>query len=185
MKYYEIPKDQRNGKCQITVSTSFFVPKPFTPFQWASMFRPGEYLGFARTVNHEIKEMLNQKSIRYHWHEADVTVLEGFLARGDRRTSRVILEAYRRGALFDSWTEYWDYEKWLQAFDATGIDMDFYTMRQRGENEIFPWDFIDLRRYETVPAKRVAKSPEGRSDGQLPGKMFRLRSRQVRGRCLR
>ena len=66
--------------------------------------RPGEYLGFARTVNHEIKEMLNQKSIRYHWHEADVTVLEGFLARGDRRTSRVILEAYRRGALFDSWT---------------------------------------------------------------------------------
>ena len=143
VKYYEIPKDQRNGKCQITVSTSFFVPKPFTPFQWASMFRPGEYLGFARTVNHEIKEMLNQKSIRYHWHEADVTVLEGFLARGDRRTSRVILEAYRRGALFDSWTEYWDYEKWLQAFDATGIDMDFYTMRQRGENEIFPWDFID------------------------------------------
>ena len=87
--------------------------------------------------------MLNQKSIRYHWHEADVTVLEGFLARGDRRTSRVILEAYRRGALFDSWTEYWDYEKWLQAFDATGIDMDFYTMRQRGEDEIFPWDFID------------------------------------------
>ena len=143
VNYYEIPKDQRNGKCQITVSTSFFVPKPFTPFQWASMFRPGEYLGFARTVNHEIKEMLNQKSIRYHWHEADVTVLEGFLARGDRRTSRVILEAYRRGALFDSWTEYWDYEKWLQAFDATGIDMDFYTMRQRGENEIFPWDFID------------------------------------------
>lgn len=143
VKYYEIPKDQRNGKCQITVSTSFFVPKPFTPFQWASMFRPGEYLGFARTVNHEIKEMLNQKSIRYHWHEADVTVLEGFLARGDRRTSRVILEAYRRGALFDSWTEYWDYEKWLQAFDVTGIDMDFYTMRQRGENEIFPWDFID------------------------------------------
>ena len=143
VKYYEIPKDQRNGKCQITVSTSFFVPKPFTPFQWASMFRPGEYLGFARTVNHEIKEMLNQKSIRYHWHEADVTVLEGFLARGDRRTSRVILEAYRREALFDSWTEYWDYEKWLQAFDATGIDMDFYTMRQRGENEIFPWDFID------------------------------------------
>ena len=143
VKYYEIPKDQRNGKCQITVSTSFFVPKPFTPFQWASMFRPGEYLGFARTVNHEIKEMLNQKSIRYHWHEADVTVLEGFLARGDRRTSRGILEAYRRGALFDSWTEYWDYEKWLQAFDATGIDMDFYTMRQRGENEIFPWDFID------------------------------------------
>ena len=68
VKYYEIPKDQRNGKCQITVSTSFFVPKPFTPFQWAPMFQPGDYLGFARTVNHEIKSMLNQKSIRYMWH---------------------------------------------------------------------------------------------------------------------
>ena len=165
VKYYEIPKDQRNGKCQITVSTSFFVPKPFTPFQWASMFRPGEYLGFARTVNHEIKEMLNQKSIRYHWHEADVTVLEGFLARGDRRTSRVILEAYRRGALFDSWTEYWDYEKWLQAFDATGIDMDFYTMRQRGENEIFPWDFIDCGVTKQFLQKEWQKALKGEVTG--------------------
>ena len=144
VKYYEIPKDQRNGKCQITVSTSFFVPKPFTPFQWAPMFRPGDYLGFARTVNHEIKSMLNQKSIRYMWHEADVTVLEGFLARGDRKASRVILEAYRLGALFDAWTECWDYGKWLQAFENTGVDLHFYTMRQRGEDEIFPWDFIDI-----------------------------------------
>ena len=144
VKYYEIPKDQRNGKCQITVSTSFFVPKPFTPFQWASMFQPGDYLGFARTVNHEIKSMLNQKSIRYMWHEADVTVLEGFLARGDRKASRVILEAYRLGALFDAWTECWDYSKWLQAFENTGVDLHFYTMRQRGEDEIFPWDFIDI-----------------------------------------
>ena len=144
VKYYEIPKDQRNGKCQITVSTSFFVPKPFTPFQWASMFMPGDYLGFARTVNHEIKSMLNQKSIRYMWHEADVTVLEGFLARGDRRTAKVILEAYRLGALFDAWTECWDYEKWHRAFENTGIDMHFYTMRQRADDEIFPWDFIDI-----------------------------------------
>ena len=144
VKYYEIPKDQRNGKCQITVSTSFFVPKPFTPFQWAPMFQPGDYLGFARTVNHEIKSMLNQKSIRYMWHEADVTVLEGFLARGDRKASRVILEAYRLGALFDAWTECWDYGKWLQAFENTGVNLHFYTMRQRGEDEIFPWDFIDI-----------------------------------------
>ena len=144
VKYYEIPKDQRNGKCQITVSTSFFVPKPFTPFQWASMYDPGDYLGFARVVNHEIKSMLNQKSIKYNWHEADVTVLEGFLARGDRRTSRVILEAYRLGALFDAWTEHWDYDRWLKAFENTGVDMDFYTKRVRDEEEIFPWDFIDI-----------------------------------------
>ena len=144
VKYYEIPKDQRNGKCQITVSTSFFVPKPFTPFQWASMHHPGDYLGFAKTVNHEIKEMLNQKSIRYNWHQADVTVLEGIFARGDRKISKVILEAYRMGALYDAWTEYWNYDRWLQAFENCGIDMDFYTTRQRSLDEILPWDFIDI-----------------------------------------
>lgn len=144
VKYYEIPKDQRNGKCQITVSTSFFVPKPFTPFQWARMYTPGDYLGFAKTVNHEIREMLNQKSIRYNWHMADVTLLEGVFARGDRKISEVIKEAYRLGALYDAWTEYWDYDRWLQAFANMGIDMDFYTLRERELDEIFPWDFINI-----------------------------------------
>ncbi len=143
-KYYEIPKDQRNGKCQITVSTSFFVPKPFTPFQWAAMYEPGDYLGFAKTVNHEIKEMRNQKSIRYNWHHADVTLLEGVFARGDRRISAVILEAYRLGALYDAWTEYWDFDRWLQAFEHTGVDMDFYTRRMRSLDEVLPWDFIRI-----------------------------------------
>ena len=144
VKYYEIPKEERNGKCQITVSTSFFVPKPFTPFQWAQMHQPGDYLGFAKTVNHEIKEMLNQKSIRYNWHQADVTLLEGVFARGDRKISSVILEAYRQGALYDAWTEYWNYDRWLQAFETCGIQMDFYTVRKRELDEIFPWDFIDI-----------------------------------------
>ncbi|MCD7715089.1 MAG: TIGR03960 family B12-binding radical SAM protein [Lachnospiraceae bacterium] len=141
-EYYAIPKEERNGKCQITVSTSFFVPKPFTPFQWASMHPMEDYLGFAKTVNHEIKEMLNHKSIRYNWHQADVTLLEGVLARGDRRIADVILDAYNNGALYDAWTEFWNYDRWLAAFDHTGIDMDFYTLRERGEDEIFPWDFI-------------------------------------------
>lgn len=145
VRYYEeIPKEQRNGKCQITVSTSFFVPKPFTPFQWASMFTPGDYLGFAKTVNHEIHDMLNHKSIRYNWHEADETVLEGFLARGDRRCSKVILEAYRRGALFDAWTECADPKRWFDAIEATGTDLAFYTLRERSADEILPWDFIDI-----------------------------------------
>ena len=103
VRYYEIPKDQRNGKCQITISTSFFVPKPFTPFQWASMHDPEDYIARAKVVNdtmctkeeflhrayivnHEIKDQLNKKSIKYNWHEADVTVLEGVLARGDRKS---------------------------------------------------------------------------------------------------
>ncbi len=144
-RYYdEVPKEQRQGKCQITVSTSFFVPKPFTPFQWARMYEPKEYLDFAYTVNHEMHEMLNHKSIRYNWHHAEETVLEGFLARGDRKAAEVVLEAYRQGALFDAWTECFDYSKWTRAFENTGIDMNFYIMRERAEDEIFPWDFIDI-----------------------------------------
>ena len=143
-RYYEIPKDQRNGKCQITVSTSFFVPKPFTPFQWAPMCTMGDFLGRAKTVNHEIKEQLNHKSIRYHWHEADVTVLEGLLARGDRKVGAAILAAYKNGALYDAWSETFDREKWQQAFEETGLDIDFYTTRKRSTDEILPWDFIDI-----------------------------------------
>ena len=143
-RYYEIPKDQRNGKCQITVSTSFFVPKPFTPFQWAPMCTMGDFLGRAKTVNHEIKEQLNHKSIRYHWHEADVTVLEGLLARGDRKVGAAILAAYKNGALYDAWSETFDRRKWQQAFEETGLDIDFYTTRKRSTDEILPWDFIDI-----------------------------------------
>ncbi len=143
-RYYEIPKDQRNGKCQITVSTSFFVPKPFTPFQWAPMCTREEFLGRAKTVNHEMKEMRNYKSIRYNWHEADVTVLEGLLARGDRKVAAVVLDAYRHGALYDAWTETFDNEIWMQSIERCGIDLDFYTTRERGLDEVFPWDFINI-----------------------------------------
>lgn len=142
-RYYEIPKEQRNGKCQITVSTSFFVPKPFTPFQWAPMCTKEEFLNKAHTVNQEIKDQLNRKSIKYNWHEADVTVLEGVFARGDRRLSRLLLRAYEKGCLFDSWTECFDNERWTEAFSETETDLLFYTTRTRGKEEIFPWDFVD------------------------------------------
>ena len=143
-KYYEIPKDQRNGKCQITFSTSFFIPKPFTPFQWAEMFTQEDYIHRAHVVNQEMKEQLNRKSLKYNWHEADVTVLEGVFARGDRRTGKVLLEAYRLGCLYDSWSDEFDNEKWMQAFENTGVDLEFYTMRKRDLDELFPWDFIDV-----------------------------------------
>ncbi|MBE5921531.1 MAG: TIGR03960 family B12-binding radical SAM protein [Lachnospiraceae bacterium] len=142
--YYEIPKDQRNGKAQITISTSFFVPKPFTPLQWATMCTKEEYLTRARVVNTKMKEMLNKKSMKYNWHEADLTVLEGVLARGDRRVAKVILEAYKSGCLFDSWSDFFDNDKWMDAFERTGIDPDFYTLRPRDLDEILPWDFIDV-----------------------------------------
>ena len=143
--YYElVPKDQRNGKCQITISTSFFVPKPFTPFQWAPMYDPEEYLRRAKIVNDTVKEQLNHKSIRYNWHEADVTVLEGVLARGDRRLSKAILYVYEHGGIFDAWGEFFQFNLWLEAFEKTGVSIDFYNKRERSIDEILPWDFLDI-----------------------------------------
>ena len=143
-KYYEIPKEQRNGKCQITASSSFFVPKPFTPFQWATMYPADEYTRRASIVKDEFQQQLNRKSLRYNWHDAQTTVLEGVMARGDRRVGRVIEEAYRLGCLFDSWTECFDNDLWMKAFETTGVDIGFYNLRQREPDEIFPWDFIDI-----------------------------------------
>lgn len=143
VRYYEIPKERRNGKCQITISTSFFVPKPFTPFQWATMYDKDEYLRRAKIVNDSVKEQLNKKSLKYNWHEAEVTVLEGIFARGDRRISKAITYAYEDGAMFDSWSEFYNHDRWLRAFSKAGIDTDFYTLRERAKDEVFPWDFID------------------------------------------
>ena len=141
--YYAIPKEERHGKCQITASSSFFVTKPFTPFQWASMFDPEDYISFAGTVRAEMKEMKNNRSIRYNWHEPDVTVIEGVLARGDRRLAPVIESVYRKGGIFDAWTDYFDMKRWEGAFRECGIDPAFYTKRPRTREEILPWDFID------------------------------------------
>ena len=143
-RYYEIPKDQRNGKCQIVASTSFFIPKPFTPFQWATMLNKEDYIAKANVVNHEMKAQLNSKSLKYNWHEADVTVLEGVFARGDRRVSKVLLEAYNLGCLYDSWGEHFRYDLWMQAFENTGVDIAFYNLRARDLDETLPWDFIDI-----------------------------------------
>lgn len=143
-RYYEIPKDNRHGKCQITASSSFFVPKPFTPFQWASMCTAEEYSRRAFLVRDEFQAQLNRKSLKYNWHDADGTVLEGVMARGDRRVGKVIEEAYRLGCLFDSWTESFRNDLWMQAFENTGVDIAFYNLRKREKDELFPWDFIDI-----------------------------------------
>ncbi len=139
-----VPKDKRvNGKVQIVTSTSFFIPKPFTPFQWAKQCTKDEFIDKAYMTKRAIMDQLNQKSIKYNWHEADTSVLEGVLARGDRRVAQVLLNVYKRGAIYDAWSEYFDNEKWLTAFEECGLDIDFYTTRERELDEIFPWDFID------------------------------------------
>lgn len=143
-QYYTIPKDERNGRCSITASASFFVPKPFTPLQWATMSNYRTYMEKAHIVNECMKEQLNRKSMKFQWHDAKTTILEGVLARGDRKLSKVIYDAYQSGCLYDSWTEYFDYDQWMDAFEKNFIDIDFYNTRERSIDEIFPWDFIDI-----------------------------------------
>ncbi len=138
-----VPKEKRREKIQIVTSTSFFIPKPFTPFQWAKMCTMDEFINKAQITKRAIGNQLNQKSIKYNWHEASVSVLEGVFARGDRKLSKVILNAYNKGCIYDSWDEYFDNEKWMQAFDEENVSIAFYTTRERDLDEIFPWDFLD------------------------------------------
>lgn len=139
-----IPKEERkNGPVQITASTSFFIPKPFTAFQWASMNTKEEFLNKSFITRTGILAQLNQKRIKYNWHEADVSVLEGVFARGDRRLNSVILEAYKRGCMWDAWGDYFKNDVWMEVFNDLDVDIDFYTTRERQLDEIFPWDFIN------------------------------------------
>lgn len=143
-QYYDIiPKEMRQKKVSITCSTSFFVPKPFTPFQWVKMASKEEFEEKQHFLSLKLKEQLNKKSIKYNWHEFDLSILEGVLARGDRKLSGVILDVYRQGGIFDSWSDGFDNEKWRKAFQTNGIEPSFY-LRERPYDEILPWDFIDI-----------------------------------------
>ena len=170
--YDTVPKEKRNGKVQIVTSTSFFIPKPFTPFQWATMSTKEEFIEKAHITKKAVLEQLNQKSIKYNWHEADVSVLEGVFARGDRKVAPVIMKAYEKGCLFDSWSEYFHNDLWMEAFDECNVSLDFYTTRERSLDEIFPWDFLDcgvtkdfLKR-EWLKAMDETVSPNCRSQCQ-------------------
>lgn len=143
-RYYQIPKQERNGKVQIVASSSFFVTKPFTPFQWARMNKRQEFINKAYFVRGKFNEMLNRKSLKYNWHEADATELEGILARGDRRVCAAVLRAYELGCMFCSWSEHFRYDLWCQAMEECNISVDFYNCRDRIKEEILPWDFIDV-----------------------------------------
>lgn len=143
--YFEtVPKEKRaNGSVQIVASTSFFVPKPFTPFQWAPQCTKDEFIEKAYQTRKAISEQLNQKRIKYNWHEADASVMEGVLARGDRRLGQVIRRVYEKGGYFDAWSEYYSHERWLETIEECGLTVEFYTSRKRELDEIFPWDFLD------------------------------------------
>lgn len=142
--YYTIPKEERIGKVSITASSSFFVPKPFTPFQWASMNTEEEFLRKARFVKDGFFQQKNRKSMNYRYHDADLTIMEGIFARGDRRLASVILQAYENGCIYDAWHDQFRQDIWDKAFEDHQIDIDFYTTRERSVEEILPWDFIDV-----------------------------------------
>lgn len=142
--YFEtVPKEKRNGRVMINASASYFVPKPFTPFQWAPMITPEEFTRRARFTKDNFALQKNRKSLKFSYHDADISILEGVLARGDRRLSKVIYDVYKSGGIYDSWTEFFDKERYLKAFAENDIDMYFYTSRERSKDEIFPWDHID------------------------------------------
>ena len=143
--FYKIPKSERpgNGRVDVVTSTSFFVPKPFTPFQWVGQNTNQQFLDKQRFLNRKIKDQINHKSIRYNWHDVELTQLEGVLARGDRRLAPVLLDAYRSGCLYDSWSENFKYDLWMAAFEKNEMDPDFYNLRERDLDELLPWDFID------------------------------------------
>ncbi len=139
-----VPKEKRvNGRVQIVASTSFFVPKPFTPFQWAPQCTKDQFVEKAYFTRKCISEQLNQKSIKYNWHEADASVMEGVLARGDRRLAEVILKVYQKGCFYDAWSEYYKHRVWLETIEECGLTPEFYTSRERSLDEILPWDYID------------------------------------------
>lgn len=142
--YYTIPKEERMGKVSITASSSFFVPKPFTPFQWAAMNTEAEFLEKAHLVKDGFFRQKNRKSLNYRYHDADLTIMEGIFARGDRRLAPAILQAYQAGCIFDAWHEMFHQDIWNQAFADNQIDIGFYTSRERSTDELLPWDFIDI-----------------------------------------
>ena len=126
---------------RITVSTSFFVPKPFTPFQWEPQISMEEYQRRVDLLRNAIK---SNKSIIYDWHDPDTSYVEAILARGDRRLGRAIEEVWRRGGRLDAWSEYFDFDRWIDSVRAVGLDPDFYARRDRLYEEVLPWSMISV-----------------------------------------
>ncbi|WP_050606790.1 TIGR03960 family B12-binding radical SAM protein [Clostridium niameyense] len=139
-KYYEVPKEIRKKGLKVTVSTSIFVPKPFTPFQWA----PQDRMEDVRKKIITLRESIKSKQITYNWHESLVSYMEAIFARGDRRICDVLIKAFEKGARFDGWNQYFDFNIWQEALKECNVDGEFYAYRQREYDEILPWDFVDV-----------------------------------------
>lgn len=156
-EYFKVPKNIRNKGLRITVSTSILVPKPFTPFQWAAM----ERMDKVQEKISAVKGAIKSRSIVYNYHEQKTSYMEGVFARGDRKLCDVLVKAYEKGAKFDGWSEYFNFEIWKEAMEECGVDGDFYNYRERSYDEILPWDFIDIgvnRKYIEIENERAKKA---------------------------
>ena len=130
----------KNRGVKITISTSCFIPKPHSPFQWEEQISKEEYL---RRVN-LLRSSITARNVTYNWHDAETSVIEAALSRGDRRMSSVIEEVWRQGGRLEAWSDYFSYSRWEEAFRKCGLDMDFYASRERSVDELLPWDMIDV-----------------------------------------
>lgn len=130
----------KNRGVRITVSTSCFVPKPHSPFQWESQVTMDEYL---RRVE-LLRDNMKARNVTYNWHDPDTSLIEAVLSRGDRRIGRVIEEVWRQGGKLDAWGEYFSFQRWMDAFSSCGVDPAFYANRLRGKDELLPWDHVDM-----------------------------------------
>lgn len=139
-KYHEMPKEKRNRAVSIVVSSSCFVPKPFTPFQWEPQDTRESFLSKQKLV----KTSMTKKQIKFNYHEPELSSMEGVLARGDRRVGKLIVRAWELGAKFDGWNDLFKYDLWLKAFEETGLTKEFYANRKRSYDEILPWDHISI-----------------------------------------
>ncbi len=139
-EYFKVPKSQRAKGLRVTVSASTFVPKPFTPFQWAAQ----DTIPQINDKQEHLRKVLQIKGVTFNWHAPDLSYLEACFARGDRRMGDVLLRAYERGCILDGWSEQFKFDEWMNAFADCGIDPAFYANRVRGKEEILPWDHIDI-----------------------------------------
>lgn len=138
-QYFAVPRNVRARGLRVTCSASCFVPKAFTPFQWAAQ----DTLETLEEKQRFLRERMRIKGVEFNWHQPHVSFLEACFARGDRRLADVLEEAWKRGCRFDGWSDQFKYDAWMEAFAACGLDPRFYACRERGRDELLPWAFID------------------------------------------
>ena len=155
-EYYAVPREERNKVVKIVLSTSCFVPKPFTPFQWFGQNTGDQFIEKQKML----KSLIKDRKISYNWHDGSLSYLEAVFARGDRRLGRVLLKAHEAGCKFDGWQEHYNHQKWLSVFEEAGVDPDFYALRSRSFDELLPWDFIDIGVTKEFLQKEWEKSTE-------------------------